>query len=869
MSSNLLKIKRVSCRVRKRLLTSLPSLMLTNARSVKNKLDEISLKLSSFKPQLMIITESWLSDELDDSYLVMSNYQILRKDRCSNGGGILVYHSDAVQIEECRCLNFDSFDCKTEFLIFFLRPSDVLVIVIYHPHWGSSTAHSQAVDCVLHIMAHVQEVHVFRSLILCGDFNGLSEHIDDLNSLLGTSSLFNFATRLDAQLDFVLSDEAPSFKDVQRLSPLGNSDHCVILCTPASLPPPPSVLKRIVREKSATSCANFHFDLVRSDLSFILDKVDVNEAANDFVGLLTDLFDKHFPAKSIRVRGNDKPWVKPSLKLLINKRDVAYNKGKTAKYMRLRKAVNGHITSLKRRYLVSAVNEKNSSTMWHAIKNVISTRGSAPRLCPEVNNLKSVFSSAFSDTSIPLSVSPYLPSKPLIISIDEVLYRLRTLKNCSPGIDGIPPWILRDYRAILAPYIRHIFNLSVSLGVVPDAFKLSFVVPIPKGSQNSRQEYRPISMLPILSKILEKIVLKRWLLPLVPNIGSNQFAFVPREGQGTTVALTYTMNKILSFLDSPGAVRLLMIDFSKAFEKIPHNTILNALSGLEAPKELITWLGSYFSDRKQCVRANNIFSDWYPSKSGVPQGGVLSPLLFAISVNDFEPKYENSLMVKYADDICLLHFVRLDADDRLQDEINGMISWSSEHGLAINPQKTKLLSFQTKKTLTTPKVFIGSAEVEIVSSAKLLGVLLSSDFSWKAHVTASLRKARKRLFFLHRLRQARAPQCVLGSTYCSMIRSILSYAFPAWCNVGKTLIKDLIRFERRICKRFNIECEVDFLTFCETMARRLSEKSLDVSHPLNSIFDFSSTRFSSRLGKSHRRVLARTSRFKSSFIRFA
>ena len=160
--------------------------------------------------------------------------------------------------------------------------------------------------------------------------------------------------------------------------------------------------------------------------------------------------------------------------------------------------------------------------------------------------------------------------------------------------------------------------------------------------------------------------------------------------------------------------------------------------------------------------------------------------------------------------------------------------------------------------------------IEIVTCAKLLGILVSSDFSWRAHVTASLRKARKRLFMLHRLRHAKAPQSILWTTYSSMIRSMLSYAFPSWCNVGKTVMNDIVQFERRICKRFNIECEIDFLSFCETMAQRLADKSLNASHPLYCIFDFSSVRFSSRLGKSHRRVLARrpTSRFNSSFIRF-
>ena len=121
------------------------------------------------------------------------------------------------------------------------------------------------------------------------------------------------------------------------------------MCIPVSRHAAPSVTKVNVREKTAVACANFRYDLERSELPSVLDKLDVNNAANEFVSHLSGLFNKHFPIKSIRLRSNDKPWVKLSLKLLINKRDFAYvyNKGQTAKYLRLRKTVIDHIVSLK------------------------------------------------------------------------------------------------------------------------------------------------------------------------------------------------------------------------------------------------------------------------------------------------------------------------------------------------------------------------------------------------------------------------------------------------------------------------------------------------------------------------------------------
>jgi hypothetical protein len=595
---------------------------------------------------------------------------------------------------------------------------------------------------------------------------------------------------------------------------------------------------------------------------------DVHTAANTLTNHLVFLFNKHFPLRVVRVRSDDKPWVKPSLKLLINKRDEAFSKGKRWKYLRLRAAVIQHCAKLKNNFLMSAINSKNPSLLWKTIKKLV-CQDSSVCVRPDANRLKDIFSSVFNDCIVPLNDFSDMPSQPLCISIDEVIFSLKSLKNSSPGSDGLPPWLFCDNRSLLAPVICHIFNLSVSCGIVPDIFKEAFVVPVPKTKNPSCDDFRPISMLPVLSKLLEKIVFRKWLFPLVPKIHKNQFAFVPRDGQGTTVALTYIMNRTLSFLDTPGAVRLLMIDFCKAFDKLPHNSILNALSSLKAPRELLSWLCSFFYQRRQCVKVNNVLSDWYFAPSGVPQGGVLSPLLFALTVNNLDVSFENSTLVKYADDFCLLHFLRHKDDDHLQEEFDNIRSKSMDLGLSINQKKTKLLNFQTKMCIPSPVLTVGSFVIEIVPSTKLLGLTLSSDFSWRLHVSEILSKSRKRLFFLHRLKQAKAPECVLWKTYCAMIRSIMCYSYPAWCNISKCDMQRLKQFEHRICKRFHIKCGVAFSDFCFSLAERLAASAIRSHHPLNGIFDILPSRFSARLGKSHRKVLARTSRFKNSFISFA
>ena len=155
------------------------------------------------------------------------------------------------------------------------------------------------------------------------------------------------------------------------------------------------------------------------------------------------------------------------------------------------------------------------------------------------------------------------------------------------GPDGIPFWLLRDHCDLLAPAVYHICNLSLSTGTVPNCFKKAYVSPVPKCDNPSTADHRPISLLPIISKILERLVLRKWFTDIIQHISPTQFAFVPRIGQGTVTALTYLIHHILSFLDKPGAVRLLLLDYTKAFDKLPHQAIIDALIGFQAPKELV------------------------------------------------------------------------------------------------------------------------------------------------------------------------------------------------------------------------------------------------------------------------------------------
>ena len=245
-------------------------------------------------------------------------------------------------------------------------------------------------------------------------------------------------------------------------------------------------------------------------------------------------------------------------------------------------------------------------------------------------------------------------------------------------------------------------------------------------------------------------------------------------------------------------------------------------------------------------------------------------LLFAFAMDDVDSKCENSIMVKFADDITLLHFIRNGADDRIVEEMQHINEWSNSHGMALNYDKTKIMNFVTKRSLQLVELRDPSSGViiEAVRVAKLLGIMIDDQFSWKSHIDNVLSRVKRRIYCLYSLKKI-STSSVLWMVYCALLRSVLSYAYPAWCSIGKTRFSILSKFEMRLSRIFGFNCPIVLKDFCNQSAAKLAKKADSKDHPLNFIYETTAVRYSGRLGKSHRRVKAKTVRFKESFVKYA
>ena len=167
---------------------------------------------------------------------------------------------------------------------------------------------------------------------------------------------------------------------------------------------------------------------------------------------------------------------------------------------------------------------------------------------------------------------------------------------------------------------------------------------------------------------------------------------------------------------------------------------------------MLRLFSDFLFNRQQRVLWNNCYSPWSVIPSGVPQGSVLGPLLFTLVVNDLKPLFSNSCIIKYADDVSLLHFVRSSSDDHLQEEFDKCMRWSRCNYLPLNFSKCQVLDFCTKKCLSLTPVFFSGSPLPQVETAKILGVFLSSDLSWNAHISYIVSKASHRVFIIRNLK---------------------------------------------------------------------------------------------------------------------
>ena len=382
--------------------------------------------------------------------------------------------------------------------------------------------------------------------------------------------------------------------------------------------------------------------------------------------------------------------------------------------------------------------------------------------------------------------------------------------NKAAGLDKIPARLVRDAEVELAPSLTYLINKSITDGTVPALWKVARVTPLYKSEDKLLVEnYRPISVLPVLSKVLERVVHTQMsaYLDHLSLLYKHQYGF--RRGRSTAQAVGQLNNFVLDAMDGHKVTGMLFLDISKAFDSINHKILLGKLEHIGLSSRSLRWFKSYLADRRQCVCINGEMSETRTIDLGVPQGSILGPLLFNVYINSLSTAVTKSELILYADDAVLVVAASTSREltDALQHDFNEISNWYISNKLTVNVKKTKLMLSGSKTMLSSFSDFTFSAgedQVNRVSSFNYLGVVLDEKWKWKMHVNSLLQKLGHRLSVFNRIYHM-LDEKSLTAYFNGLVLPHLDYADVVWGDQPglTTRMKQLQSFQNRIAKKIS------------------------------------------------------------------
>ena len=420
--------------------------------------------------------------------------------------------------------------------------------------------------------------------------------------------------------------------------------------------------------------------------------------------------------------------------------------------------------------------------------------------------------------------------------------------------------MLKDYAYILASPVSSILNASIQQACVPTSWKEADVTPIPKISApvDVYNDLCPISLTPTLSKICESFVAD-WLINSIEGkIDERQFSSL--KNTSTTHNLISLIHHLLSETDAArNVIRVFLIDFSKAFDRIDHSILLHKLIDMNVPSFIIDWIRSFLTDRKQRVKLRNSLSDWHKVNGGVPQGTVLGPVLFLVMINDLLTDWPDRW--KYVDDCTVTESISPGRNNNLQDLVDYIFDWSVANKMKLNVTKCKemVIDFSKEKRNFAP-LLINDVPVERVKATRILGIILQDNMNWNDHVHQIVRKAGKRLYMLRLLKRSNANLKILCTVFTTIIRPVVEYACQVWhFNIQQYLCDEIEKIQRRALKIM-----LPSLSYRE--ARELEIKNGNKNNIREHLIPKTSSDYDLRSTCKYMNFLCKTDRFRNSFL---
>nr|CAH8864496.1 unnamed protein product [Trichobilharzia regenti] len=864
-------------------LTTVPVIMNSNCRSLPNKIMYLQSLMSTdtyHNTAIIALQETWLHELYDDNLISLKDFILFRQDRrcCNkkNGGGVATFIHSKWSVSNNICFTFsnDFIDCITV----KCRPKHIpkykqfyITNMYISPSCSPSDLSNFADEFTMFAAANFD-----NSLsVITGDFN-----TSDCSFLeaLGHTNIVKFPTRLDKTLDLVFTNDEGVY-ETRRRSPIHNSDHCIVRVLPKIYSKTHikifSHLSTKAQQRSYTSDNLLNLRCMLKDTNWdLFNESKLDDTIANITDYLKFCLDICCPKQTLFKRLDR--FSSPHLKQLRRQKEMLYKCKDKLGLKKINAQIKSEIKNLNAIYNQTLLSCKSPNSMWKLFNEITgnSKRCNVFPSC-DVNALNLSFIRSPSTITTP-NVTNLVADNFQDFNTLDVLKCLKTLKpSHSLGPDGIPAYVLKQCADALCSPLTNILNASFSENVVPVPWKDIKIVPVPKPGNSKNVKFRPIAITSPFLKLMEKLI----LLKLEPSLKSfedpKQFAY--RQGRSTLDAAAVLHNSIVSSLDKDAKyVRCTFLDFTSAFDSVPRSLLLNKLSTTQTESWVTKWLHSYFSNRMQYTVYKGQSSSAVLTESGVPQGAVLSPLLFSFFLHDL-PSSNDINFVKYADDLTVSLPVKCQNDcSKLNGFLSEISQWSKENGLTLNPSKCQTVNFTFRHKSDLNKLVsahevcnIDGTEIETKSEIKYLGVTLSSDLSWSSHILTISKKIYRLTFYIKKLRHSGVTQPLLLQFVNSRILPIILYCsplvFPGLLKKDYTLLRRMLKVVSRVSSlplSQLVNILVDrHMDSCEKWAKSILS---DSQHPLHS--QLSPCISSGKTRSLYRKLYARTSKYKNSSI---